>query len=346
MTTVANSTNSYTKRLEVLQIGTHQSKCTLLSEFLKKAENYTLQIEKFVVNITPPINTITDPYIELFARPDVGVVGIETVANLSNDTNAIVNRTFQPDNPKSTLDVLFEIKRFCDLHPGLTLKINANQELLLEMSLAFGSTTYLKLHPFVAKLLNVAEYLYYFEDNTGVIRTADRTQEYPDLFYSPAELAAPPINHADTPANNKFRQSAAVLQVLPDLLYDSQPVTKLDTRMSLDVTSTIGSDSKIIILDEVERQRKLIGRFPIGEAITNYNEGGDEVSQIINVGLEDMCRNNPDTQTINLHTGDILVVNTYIEARYLEDGKIITQDANFEQSGFFYLQLLFTKRLK
>ena len=134
--------------------------------------------------------------------------------------------------------------------------------------------------------------------------------------------------------------------MLVDLLYESHPVTKLDTRLSLDATSTIGSDSKIIILDEAERQKKLVGRFPIGEAITNYNEGTDEISQIINVGLEDMCRNNPDTQTINLHTGDILVVNTSIEARYLEDGKIVIQDANFEQSGFFYLQLLFTKRLK
>lgn len=144
-----------------------------------------------------------------------------------------------------------------------------------------------------------------------------------------------------------FRVGAAVLNLLlADMLYESKPVTMLDTRLSLDATSTIGSDSKIIILDEAEQQKKLVGRFPIGEAITNYNEGGDEVSQIINVGLEDMCRNNPDTQTINLHTGDILVVNTSIEARYLEDGKIIVQDANFEQSGFFYLQMLFTKRLK
>lgn len=145
MTTVANSTNSYTKRLEVLQIGSHQSKCTLLTEFLKKAENYTMQIEKFVVNITPVINTITDPYIEIFARPNVGVAGYRTVTQEEANSDFIANRTFQPDNPKSTLDIIFEIKRFCDLHAGLTLKINANQELQLEMSPLFGSTKYLKV---------------------------------------------------------------------------------------------------------------------------------------------------------------------------------------------------------
>ena len=176
MTTVANSTNSYTKRLEVLEVGSNQAKCTLSSEFLKKAENYTLQVEKFTVNITPQINTVTDPYIEIFARPDMGVVGYRTVGNEANASTAIVNRICQPENPKSSLDIMFEIQRFCDFHAGLALTINANQELLLKMSIGFGATKYLKIHPIVAQLLNVSEYLYHFEDIKSDVRISDNAK--------------------------------------------------------------------------------------------------------------------------------------------------------------------------
>jgi hypothetical protein len=314
------------------------------SEFLKKAENYTMQIEKFVVNITPQINSITGPYFEIFARPDVGVVVVRTVADEANNTAAIVNRVFQPDNPKSTFDVVMGLKSLCDKHNGLNLVLNANQELRITMTPLFGSTRYLKFNPFIARLLNVAEYLYYFEDDTDTVRTADTTQQYLDLFYSPEELAGVVL---DESPNNTFRNSTDVLNAgLPDHVYESAPVSRLDTRLGLDVVSSIGTDSKIIVLNEVERRKNIIGRFPIGEAIDNYNQGNDEVSQIINVGLEDMARNNSDTQTTNLSTGDIYVVNTTIEARFLEDRVIVTKDADFESSGFFYLQLLFSKRLK
>ncbi|WP_300380970.1 hypothetical protein, partial [uncultured Alcanivorax sp.] len=98
----------------------------------------------------------------------------------------------------------------------------------MEMSPLFGSTKYLKVHPIIARLLNVAEYMYYFEDINGVVRTADRTQEFPDLFLSPVELAV--LAFVPT-ANNMFRRQSAILNVgLEDMLYESRPVTLLDTR--------------------------------------------------------------------------------------------------------------------
>ena len=74
-------------------------------------------------------------------------------------------------------------------------------------------------------------------------------------------------------------------------------------------------------------------------------EGVNSISEIINCGLEDLTRKNPDTQTIMLLNGEILVCNTKIECRYMQEKRIVTKPADFD-GGFFYLQLLFSKRLK
>ena len=332
-------------------MGSHQSKCTLLSEFLKKAESYTMQIESFIVNITPQINTITGSYMEIFKRPTNGETNDYTqmtIATKAAETAAIPNRLFQPVNPKSSLDILLALKIFCDYHNGLSVSVDASHKVTIALTAAFGKEYYVKVDSYVAELLQLPEYLYNFEDLLGVVRKGVNDQEYPDLFYSPDELAA--LNVVDTSANNTIRIQSNIENVgLEDTANITAPLNRLDTRLSLDVVSTIANDSKIILLDGIERRKKLIARFPIKEAITNFNEYLNDtviVSQIINVGLEDMARNSSETQITNLHTGDILVVNTFIEARYLERGVIVTQDADFEKSGFFYLQMLFSKRIK
>lgn len=69
MTTIANSRNTFSKRMEITQIGSNQSESRLQSVFLDKPENYTLQIEKFIVDTTPTINRIEGPYFQILERP-------------------------------------------------------------------------------------------------------------------------------------------------------------------------------------------------------------------------------------------------------------------------------------
>ena len=348
MTTVANSANSYSKRMEIIQMGSNKSNCVLLSEFLKKAENYTLQIERFVVNIAPQINSVTEPYFEIFARPDENIANLRTVADMAAASAALPHRVFSPINPKSIIDVAIALKDFCSLHIGLDVVIDSNYELGIIMDGAFGASKYLKINPVIARLLQLPQYIYHFLDNDGVTRLGnDRLTDTPDLFYTTAELAAAPHNlaPANVAANTFFRIHNAAI-IADDEQFQTGPITKLDTRLSLDVVSTIGTDSKIVVLNQQERRRKLIGRFAIGDNHDVFADNNNEITEVINVGLEDLTRGNPDTQTLNLHPGDVYVVNTAIEIRYLEDGEIKIKDANFEQSGFFYLQLLFSKRLK
>ena len=305
-------------------------------------------MERFVVNITPQINTITGPYIEIFARPGGPVRVPRTVADMAVESAALANRVFQPKNPKSTLDILLALQNsVLFLHDGISMTTNPNNEVTLTIdSTEFGETKYLKINPTIAKLLNVAEYIYHFRDENDVARhSGDKNVVEHNLFYTTAELVA--LNIANTAPNNTFRLHDQYLILDEDFhSFETGPITRLDTRLSLDVVTTMGSDSKIVILNENETRKKIIARFPIGEAIENYNEGGDEISQVINVGLEDLTRGNPDTQTINLHNGAIHVINTIIETRYLENEEIITREADFDQSGFFHLSLLFSKRVK
>ena len=95
MTTVANSKNSFHKRLEIFQMGSSASQCTLSTEFLKKPENYTLQLERAVINTTPQINTVTGTYMQILARPGANVVGhVDGVVD-------VLYGDFEPENPKS-----------------------------------------------------------------------------------------------------------------------------------------------------------------------------------------------------------------------------------------------------
>ena len=125
---------------------------------------------------------------------------------------------------------------------------------------------------------------------------------------------------------------------------------RLDTRLEYDITSTIHTDSKIEVFNGSESRKRIIARFPIGEIIDTFDSSSrgtkKGISEIVNVGLEDLTRSNPDTQTLMLMNGEILILNTKIECRYMHNKTIVTKPADFSGPGFFYLQLLFSKRLK
>jgi hypothetical protein len=325
-------------------MGSDQSRCTLEEIFLTKPQNYTMQVSHFVVSITPQINSVTDPYFEVLARPGVGV------ANAFIPRPDVLHADFNPDNPKCVLEVFRELQAFVDLHDGLTVTLEENYEINFVFTADFGTARYLKFNTTIATLLGVPEYLYFFRSSVadgGAIRTADLTQQYPDLFLTPNEAVGLGLQAT---ANYYFRTSQAFPLGADPHRYTTANINALDTRMSLDITSTIGVDSKNMVLNGVERIRKLIGRFSLREANKTFSERGSDgsvtLSEYVNVGLEDLTRGNPNTQTANLQTGEVYVVNTFIETRYLENRGIFIIPTVFDPSGFFYLELLFTKRLK
>jgi len=131
----------------------------------------------------------------------------------------------------------------------------------------------------------------------------------------------------------------------PTSVQSAQTLRSLDQRLSYEVTCTFSSDSKIDVLNSAESRKRLVARFPIGDTIETYADTRS-VSERVNIGIEDLTRRNPNTQTLNLHNGEILIVNTMIEVRYLQGREIKVVPADFGDSGFFSMMLLFSKRIK
>ncbi len=106
MATIANAKNTFLKRLEILQTASHKSECTLESEFLTKPENYTHQLEHLVLDITPKINLIEGPYLEVLRRPTHDQAEEDEEDELLDITDVaqlplIANKDFSPTNPKT-----------------------------------------------------------------------------------------------------------------------------------------------------------------------------------------------------------------------------------------------------
>jgi hypothetical protein len=172
------------------------------------------------------------------------------------------------------------------------------------------------------------------------------------LFYGDEDAAADveifqKLLFVDEPV---FAQSADPAG-LPDVLIQSlDTLRSLDTRLSYDVYCTFPSDSKIEILQGKGNYKRLTARFPIGDILSDFtsvsSNSNYSLKEKINVGVTDITRSNPNTQTLNLHQGEIQNVSTDITVRYLQNKKMILVPAEFGDTGFFTLGLLFSKRIK
>ena len=63
---IANSRNGVLKTLEISRDNSNESVTMLRDDFLKKPENYTLNVSKFITNTTPVLNLIDEITIFIF----------------------------------------------------------------------------------------------------------------------------------------------------------------------------------------------------------------------------------------------------------------------------------------
>ena len=63
--TTANQKGGFFRTIEVNRDSVSASQTTLIEPILKQAQNYTAQVQRFVTNITPQINTFTTPLLTI-----------------------------------------------------------------------------------------------------------------------------------------------------------------------------------------------------------------------------------------------------------------------------------------
>ena len=370
MSTVANSRNTFVKRLEISQIGDYRSQCTLQSVFLEKTENYTLQIQKLVINTTPTINLIKGAYFEIFRRPTFDITG--AISNQDDDGYIDPVLTFTPIEPKTVLDVFTQMDFFCrQIDLGLEVTLFADYKIAFRMTQNFGDAYYLKLNKQFADLVLLPEYIYTFRrlnrlepafidaniqlvvshlQQLGNGYTQDNRLFYDEVDEANDVIISTRLIFADY--NEIFAVSAEPID--GDAFYpwivSLDTIRSLDTRVSWDLVCSLPSDSKYECLQSKGNLKRVTARFPVGDMIQSSNvwrsSGGFEITESVHIGIEDVCRGNPDTQTLNLHTGEIRTINSELLVRYMDNKTIKTVPAVMGSTGFWSALLLFSKRIK
>ena len=105
----ANAQGTFYKTLTVERNGESSSNTILKTAFMKKSENYTCLVRKFVTNITPPLNTVNEVAVHIKMRgvenDDPDLIGFPTFWD-PNDTR------FAPIPYHSTIEFLRQLQKF------------------------------------------------------------------------------------------------------------------------------------------------------------------------------------------------------------------------------------------
>jgi hypothetical protein len=345
--TQSNLRGGLIKTLEINQDESNVSKTVLSDELLKKADNYVLQVTRFISNVTPNINTITERVFEVLKRPlpNSNILSVPAMV-VNNLSDAL--RLFEPKNVKTALELVRQMMVFARQHAGLTITLNDNNTIRITLDQAFGSRYYIRVGPQTRKLLGLREYLYFFKYEDWHLDDVIATNDQPHPEVSIELFLVDAVGNFVV-----FQESALFVEgdVPSSYGYDSpNPVSCLDTRLSLDVHCSFPISTQPHIFNGEESTDYILGRFPTNDYIEHHvaYKGLDTYSvlETVNLGLEDLCRSNPNTVTNFFLPGEISVVNIKILTRYLEEQKIKTVNADYSNGGFFSLKLLFSKKQK
>jgi hypothetical protein len=279
-------------------------------------------------------------------------------------------RYLKPTNVKTALELVRQMMVFAEQHVGLDITLLEDNTILITLNQVFGARFYIKVGTETQKLLGLRKYLYYFKyDNPAYVGNnveffiAVNDQPDPDTSVSLFVVGAAgapdkffvfqgseefdPPGPADDPDESDDPGDGFDLEYT---YKTDNPVGCLDTRLSLDVEASLPISTQPRILNGVETHDYLLGRFPIRDYIDRHVSYTDQdeysVTETVNLGLEDLCRKNPNTITNYCLPGEIVIINIKIVTRYLENKKIKTVDTDYSNGGYWSLKLLFSKKQK
>ena len=356
--TTANQMGGFFRTIEINRDSVAASQTTLIEPILKQAQNYTAQVQRFVTNITPQINTFTTPLLTILPKPtpqDVGTIDDLDDAELEYGDELPDKVEFIPTNIRSVTELARQLSEFCAAQGGLQFTLNPDFTVSITMTKAFGNDTYIKVDPVYAKLLGLDEYLFYFrarvpwDPNDPISGDSVLVTNQNLLWLSLSELDddeiereeyhfRPALNFEDDdPADHAFISRGTLFNC--------------DTRQFLDVSFTMPHISQITVLDGKEEHKKLLARFPLKDFLetehitfNDYDTYG--ARETVNMGLEDLCKGNPDVHAMLLLPGEVQHANVRVETTYLQNKKFVTTPTDFGTHGFWSLKLILAKKVK
>ena len=371
---VINHKGGYSKALTITRNHGHESTTMLKDEFLKKTQNYIVQVQHFYTSKSVPINTLTGILFEIVPLELVTMPGtyqprdyqfsgtFYNISELLRELNYFFHRFSHKFLYVGLPNVLGNIgatqidaddlgarhTNFFHTFPGggySALPDNANlcqvtmtpdSKLKILMKPLFSSNFFIRMNPTVQSLLGfAANEIYIYE---YFLETTTHEDDDLDQFDQDGEV--------------NVRITGRVLLDDDNAFLSTNSLDYLDTRLTLDILSTFPNSNKIQSINGKESHERVLARFPISDykqydiELTFRDTVTEDLTFKENsvIGLEDMTRGNPDCESNFLIPGSIQLIKLRLEARYYEDSKIVIKHTDID-AGFWTLRLLFTKKV-
>ena len=352
----ANEKGGYQKGLEITRENSNRSTTSLSTDFLKKSENYILNITDFVTNTAPPMNTLSGVYFTVRPLGDQGETTAQAEANSVDSDQPL---EFKPTVYRSWLELGRQMevffKKVTDTYNELTqlgavdnyavFYMSQDGKMFLSLSVELVSNRYIEFAPAVQKILGMSvPYVFKVREaiNVGAPIFTDQTV---------VGGAAYSLFAADGTFRHNYRtfESEAGYNFAA-----TRPLVNFEQRESIDVYSTFPLKSKVLAYDGKETHEHILFRLPYAEqhsfVSTSVFEPGQALNRLANIsenldiGLTNMCDKHANTLHQTLLTGKIRNIQLRIAVRYMTPDGIVERDMDFS-NGFWYLRLLFVKKV-
>ena len=350
MTSAANQRGGFLKTLEINRDGSAISETNLRDTFLKKTEGYVMQVIRFVVNNSPTLNLIDEPMFTVLTRG--GQVN-DTVDTVQVPNPPLI---FQPTNYRTYLELARQLEKFCKQidqqlqQASVAFSLQSNGLFQLKLFPGFASEFYIKVGPQTQKYTGLDEYLFVTTNGVNHYTQLDGVEFLFNVVDADDLEVQIEAGQAISFNAQMFDHNGPINVIHGGIFESERPLSAFDHRLSQDVIAYFPISQSISFLDGKESHEFILARFPLNDyksmfEVTNVNLQQRQTTQeIVNLGLEDLCRNNPNAVSNFLLPGEIRQCTFKLETRYINDGVITKQPTDMEQ-GFWSLKLLFSKKM-
>ena len=337
---------------------------------MKKSENYTCLVRKFVTNITPPLNTVKEIAVHIKMRgaenDDPDLIGFPVFWD-PNDTR------FTPIPYHSTIEFLRQLQQFFHKFSFLVARLgnveaggpggiggdlNANQRL--------------EGYPYIpSNVINGADRGYKaLQDEEAALITCKlrgdgaleitMRSEFMNEFYIEFGTEYRKLLGFDQflrealfKDDGTFEDPDEDIATVPDEYEAGNALHQLDERLSIDVVATLPISNRIFSKNGGEESEFVLCRFPLNDynrfetiLVSKQDRVSEKVRirEEVNVGLEDLTQQSPNSSGIFLLPGTIQEINLKLYTRYYERGKVQMRPTKMSE-GYWSITLLFGKKI-
>lgn len=389
MTTV-NEKGGHHLSLTVLQTELSEVNCMLKDQILKKSENYAIQLVDFVLSKQALINpNIHLPFLEIkhYERLPADIVdlpaiyGTRTVFTPKNCTSVVElfrqlkrfcvefstmwfsyglgdgKDLYVPDEyindhltnaQRANTPVNIDDGQYNPLEDVLSVSLDADLKLRFHFGQLFCQDFYLELSDYASEIVGFPKQLFHVVGSVGG----------GDLFTNTATLANPIIFDGTdlVDADNAVEFRVVIEDVTEEdfgtIFQSTESIKNFDERLSLDLISTFPCSRKVCILNGIQTEEYLLGRFDLSDfrdfkisGTTQNDNITYTVTEKFHPAAFNLTKGFPNYESNHFLNGPLQSVNFKLLMRYIDGKKKIKSIPLDMKDGYYQIKCQFSKKI-